>query len=92
MKTLSCRTGVGWGAAQGAGKASDAKAAPWWQALTLSELLGQHARVSCQRPWLVRAARLLWPACEAYLLICQECFGVAGPAEITPKVHGLDRE
>ena len=46
-----------------------AEAVPWWQALTLSELLGQHARVSCQRPWLVRAARLLWRrlACMAYL-------------------------
>lgn len=43
---------------QGAGEAADAEAMPWWQALTLSELLGQHARVSCQRPWLVCAARL----------------------------------
>ena len=52
-------TGGSWQTAEGAGEAADAEAAPWWQALTLSELLGLHARVSCQRPWLVRAARRL---------------------------------
>ena len=55
---LSWCTGDGQVAAEGAGEAADAEAAPWWQALTLSELLGQHARVSCHRPWLVRGARL----------------------------------
>ncbi|KAK9839811.1 hypothetical protein WJX81_003463 [Elliptochloris bilobata] len=45
--------GAGRVAQEGEGEPAEAAGVPWWQALTLSQLLGQHARVSCQRPWQV---------------------------------------
>ena len=49
-----------------AGEAAEGSGQPWWQALTLSQMLGHHAHVSCQRPWLVSASapsfhRGAWP-------------------------------